>query len=51
MDTFCDVGTYFMLQKYASSQEITPAMIKHYWTEMLHAVQVIHKVNKKVFSM
>merc|ERR1711909_135477 len=23
--------------------EITPAMIKHYWTEMLHAVSVIHK--------
>jgi serine/threonine-protein kinase TTK/MPS1 len=23
---------------------MTPAMVKHYWTEMLHAVQVIHKV-------
>ena len=26
-----------------SPQEITPAMIKHYWTEMLQAVSVIHK--------
>ena len=25
------------------SQEMTPAMIKHYWTEMLHAVAAIHR--------
>ena len=34
-----------MFQEYASLKEITPAMIKHYWTEMLLAVQVIHQVS------
>eukprot|EP00092_Neocalanus_flemingeri_P001015 GFUD01001083.1.p1 GENE.GFUD01001083.1~~GFUD01001083.1.p1 ORF type:complete len:775 (-),score=244.53 GFUD01001083.1:238-2484(-) len=32
-----------LLKKYSNNREITPAMIKHYWTEMLHAVSVIHK--------
>ena len=32
-----------LLKKYASNKELTPAMIKHYWAEMLHAVAQIHK--------
>ena len=36
---------WLMFQEYASLKEITPAMIKHYWTEMLLAVQVIHQVS------
>ena len=38
-----DTDLASLLKKYSSKQEITPAMIKHYWTEMLHAVSVIHK--------
>ena len=38
-----DTDLASLLKKYSYKQEITPAMIKHYWTEMLHAVLVIHK--------
>merc|ERR1719225_253200 len=38
-----DTDLASLLKKYASKEEITPAMIKHYWTEMLQAVSVIHK--------
>lgn len=38
-----DTDLASLLKEYASRKEITPAMIKHYWTEMLLAVQVIHK--------
>merc|ERR1719348_1484905 len=38
-----DTDLATLLKKYSNRREITPAMIKHYWTEMLHAVSVIHK--------
>ena len=38
-----DTDLALLLKKYSNNREITPAMIKHYWTEMLHAVAVIHK--------
>jgi len=38
-----DTDLATLLKKYSNKREITPAMIKHYWTEMLHAVSVIHK--------
>jgi len=38
-----DTDLATLLKKYSNKKEITPAMIKHYWTEMLHAVSVIHK--------
>ena len=39
-----DTDLASLLKNYAMQKEITPAMVKHYWTEMLHAVSVIHKV-------
>jgi len=39
-----DTDLSLLLKKYNANREMTPAMVKHYWTEMLHAVQVIHKV-------
>jgi hypothetical protein len=39
-----DTDLATLLKNYAIHKEITPAMVKHYWTEMLHAVNVIHKV-------
>ena len=39
-----DTDLASLLKNYALHKEITPAMVKHYWTEMLHAVNVIHKV-------
>jgi len=38
-----DTDLASLLKKYASKEEITASMIKFYWTEMLHAVSVIHK--------
>jgi len=38
-----DTDLASLLKKYASKEEMTPAMIKHYWTEMLHAVAAIHR--------
>jgi len=38
-----DTDLASLLKNYAMQKEITPAMVKHYWTEMLHAVSVIHK--------
>ena len=38
-----DTDLSSLLKKYASKEEMTPAMIKHYWKEMLHAVSVIHR--------
>jgi len=38
-----DTDLASLLKKYSNNREITPAMIKHYWTEMLHAVAIIHK--------
>jgi len=38
-----DTDLATLLKKYSNKREITAAMIKHYWTEMLHAVSVIHK--------
>merc|ERR1719221_189306 len=38
-----DTDLASLLKKYASNKELTPAMIKHYWAEMLHAVACIHK--------
>jgi len=38
-----DTDLQSLLKKYSSRRELTPAMIKHYWTEMLHAVSVIHR--------
>jgi len=38
-----DTDLASLLKNYALHKEITPAMVKHYWTEMLHAVNVIHK--------
>jgi serine/threonine-protein kinase TTK/MPS1 len=38
-----DTDLASLLKNYAIHKEITPAMVKHYWTEMLHAVHVIHK--------
>lgn len=32
-----------LIKRYTSRNELTPAMIKHYWTEMLHGVSVIHR--------
>ena len=32
-----------LIKKYTINKEITPAMIKFYWSEMLHAVAVVHK--------
>lgn len=40
-----DTDLASLLKKYSTKREITSAMIKHYWTEMLHAVSVIHKRN------
>merc|ERR550519_2869108 len=37
-----DTDLATLLKKYSNKKEIPPAMIKHYWTEMLHAVSVIH---------
>jgi len=39
-----DTDLSLLLKKYNANKEITSSMVKHYWTEMLHAVQVIHKV-------
>ena len=39
-----DTDLASLLKKYANNKELTPAMIKHYWTEMLHAVSCIHKM-------
>ena len=36
-----DTDLASLLKRCAANREITPAMIKHYWAEMLHAVQVI----------
>jgi len=38
-----DTDLASLLKKYANKRELTPAMIKHYWTEMLHAVSAIHQ--------
>jgi len=38
-----DTDLATLLKKYSNNREITAAMIKHYWTEMLHAVSVIHQ--------
>ena len=38
-----DTDLASLLKEYMHTKEITEAMIKHYWTEMLHAVSVIHK--------
>ena len=38
-----DTDLASLLKKYAVNKELTSAMIKHYWAEMLHAVQCIHK--------
>ena len=38
-----DTDLASLLKKYATNKELTPAMIKHYWAEMLHAVHCIHK--------
>ena len=38
-----DTDLASLLKKYSSNKELTPAMIKHYWAEMLHAVACIHK--------
>ena len=38
-----DTDLATLLKKYSNNREITPIMIKHYWTEMLHAVSVIHQ--------
>ena len=38
-----DTDLASLIKKYTIKKEITPAMIKHYWSEMLHAVAVIHK--------
>lgn len=39
-----DTDLSLLLKKYNANKEITSSMVKHYWTEMLHAVQVIHRV-------
>jgi len=39
-----DTDLASLLKKYSKNNELTPAMIKHYWTEMLHAVSCIHKM-------
>jgi len=38
-----DTDLASLLKDYSTNREITPAMIQHYWTEMLKAVSVIHK--------
>jgi serine/threonine-protein kinase TTK/MPS1 len=38
-----DTDLATLLKKYSNNREITAAMIKYYWTEMLHAVSVIHQ--------
>ena len=38
-----DTDLASLIKKYTMKKEMTPAMIKHYWSEMLHAVAVIHK--------
>ena len=38
-----DTDLALLIKKYTVNKEITPAMIKHYWSEMLHAVAVVHK--------
>ena len=38
-----DTDLAILIKKYTLNKEITPAMIKHYWSEMLHAVAVVHK--------
>jgi len=38
-----DTDLASLLKDYASRREITGTVIKHYWTEMLHACHVIHK--------
>jgi len=38
-----DTDLASLLKEYMNQKQITAAMIKHYWTEMLHAVSVIHR--------
>ena len=38
-----DTDLASLIKKYTIKKEITAAMIKHYWSEMLHAVAVIHQ--------
>ena len=38
-----DTDLATLLKKYSNNRNITAAMIKHYWTEMLHGVSVIHQ--------